>query len=98
MGSLATDNTVAATFYSKLSGFDTAGYPMAFGTSSGSDQSKNICKIPYGHAYTLMATFVLTPANGAAIQAVMVRNPWGTATYNQSLNATDAAWTAAMIK
>ena len=52
----------------------------------------NLCNIAYGHAYSVIAAFSLTAANGTVIPAMMIRNPWGTVAYNLSLSSSDALW------
>ena len=65
---------------------------MGASTSAGSDKTMNPCNIAYGHAYSVIAAFSLTATNGTVIPAMMIRNPWGTVSYNLSLSSSDAIW------
>ena len=65
---------------------------MGASTTAGSDKTMNLCNIAYGHAYSVIAAFSLTAANGTVIPAMMIRNPWGTVAYNLSLSSSDALW------
>ena len=62
------------------------------------DSQNGICNIPNAHAYSIIAVFNITAANGTIIPALMVRNPWGTCNkrycYNQTLRANDTIWTS----
>jgi hypothetical protein len=55
-------------------------------SSAGIDSTYNICNIPYGHAYSILAVFNISAANGTVYPVLMIRNPWGYVSYNQSLN------------
>lgn len=62
---------------------------------------RNTCGIAANHAYSVVAVFTITASNGTQIQAMMMRNPWGSCNtqycYNGTMNSTDPFWTAAMI-
>ena len=45
--------------------------------TSSSTVTYNVCNIPYGHAYSILAVFSLTASNGTVYPVLMVRNPWG---------------------
>ena len=70
-------------------------YILAAQTGSGADSTNNICNIPNGHAYSIIAVFNITATNGTLVPALMVRNPWGScgsACYNGTLRANDTFW------
>ena len=64
---------------------------------SGNDQETNTCGIAMSHAYTIVAVFEMTDANGVAHKCVLVRNPWGSNGYSYTWHRGDANWTAALI-
>lgn len=77
---------------------DRANYILTAGTGSGADSTYNVCGIPNGHAYTILAAFNMTDAAGKVNSVYMIRNPWGTDyNYNQTWNATDPNWTTALV-
>jgi hypothetical protein len=59
--------------------------------------SYNICNLPCGHAYSILAAFNFTLPTGTMVQAVMARNPWGYVSYNGSLSSKDPVWTNSTI-
>jgi len=71
---------------------------MAAGTGSGADSTYNICGIPNGHAYSILAAFNMTDAKGTVHSVYLIRNPWGhDYKYNQTWNSTDPKWTNALV-
>lgn len=52
------------TTFNLLNAADVANYIMAAGTSGGIDSTYNICGIPNGHAYSILAAFTMTDASG----------------------------------
>jgi hypothetical protein len=57
---------------------DQSNFIINVGTGPGTDTENGVCNIPNSHAYSLLAVFNLTAANGTIIPALMIRNPWGT--------------------
>jgi hypothetical protein len=50
---------------------------MAAGTGAGADTTYNVCGIPKGHAYSILAAFKMTDAAGRKHSVYLFRNPWG---------------------
>lgn len=71
---------------------------IAAATATVANSNVGICGIANNHAYSILAAFNLTASNGTIIQALMVRNPWGSCNthycYNGSLNSNDIFWTS----
>jgi hypothetical protein len=87
----ADGQTLDATF-DFLTAANNANYPMAAGTTGGSDTGRNDCGIAEGHAYSVIHTFTLN--NGAEeVDMIMMRNPWGVTDYSGPWNHADANWT-----
>jgi len=62
---------------------DAANYMMGAGTQgNGDDTNRNSCGIFQSHAYSILAAFVLTDANGLEHKVFLMRNPWGKTYYN----------------
>ena len=59
--------------------------------------SVNTCNLACNHAYSILAAFNFTNSDGTITQAVMGRNPWGTASYNGSLSSKDTIWANSAI-
>jgi hypothetical protein len=58
-------------------------YVMQISTPSGSDTTASPLGIPYGHAYTVLGTYILHNAGGSVLDSVIkVRNPWGRDSFN----------------
>jgi len=76
--------TINSTFWSVMYTAYKSNYILGAHTSTGSDSTYNVCNIPYGHAYSILAVFNITASNGTVYPVLMVRNPWGTVSYNQS--------------
>jgi len=71
---------------------------MAAGTGGGVDSTYNVCGIPNGHAYSILAAFNMTDSTGKVNSVYLIRNPWGLDTrYNQTWNSTDPKWTNALV-
>jgi hypothetical protein len=71
---------------------------MAAGTGSGVDSTNNVCGIPNGHAYSILAAFNMTDATGKVNSVYLIRNPWGLDNnYNQTWNSTDPKWTNELV-
>jgi len=71
---------------------------MAAGTGSGADSTYNVCGIPNGHAYSILAAFNMKDATGKVNSVYLIRNPWGVDTkYNQTWKSTDPKWTNALV-
>ena len=80
-----------------LNAANDANYPMSFGTVGGADTERNDCGIATGHAYSIIETFVMTNGDGAEIDMLMIRNPWGITDYSGPYAHGDALWTEALI-
>jgi hypothetical protein len=52
------------TFIATLLAADQNQYIMGASTGAGLDSTNNICNIPYGHAYSILAVFNILAANG----------------------------------
>ena len=75
-----------------------AGYIMGAGTAgSGNDQETNSCGIAMSHAYSLIAPFEMTDANGTVHQMLMFRNPWGRTDYTGTWAKDDQNWTDDLV-
>lgn len=69
-------------------------------SNGGGDSHSNQWGIPFGHAYTILGTCVLTDTSGNVLDKVMkVRNPWGKDSFNNvggtyigKWNDADPAW------
>jgi hypothetical protein len=78
-----------------LTAANNANYAMGAGTSGGLDTSINDCGIAFGHAYSILETFLMN-FEGTDIKMVLMRNPWGVTFYSSDWNHSDARWTDAM--
>jgi hypothetical protein len=84
--------------YTMIMEANDAGYLMGSGTAgSGNDQETNACGIAMSHAYSLIAPFEMTDANGTVHKMLMFRNPWGTTNYSGTWSAADANWTDDLV-
>jgi len=73
---------------------DAANYLMGAGTAgNGNDQEMNACGIAMSHAYSILAPFTMTLADGTPIKMLLIRNPWGTSYYSSDWKASDSRWT-----
>jgi len=73
-------------------------YLLASSTpTSYNGQVNNAINIPYSHAYSVLSIFSITGDDRTVYNCAMIRNPWGTVSYNGSLNAKDPFWTANTI-
>ena len=61
---------------------DKSNFILGAHTGSGKDTTYNICNIACGHAYSILAVFNISAANGTVYPVIMVRNPWGYVQYN----------------
>jgi hypothetical protein len=52
------------TFIATLLAADQNQYIMGASTGAGLDSTNNICNIPFGHAYSILAVFNILAANG----------------------------------
>ena len=50
----------------------------------------NHCNIPNNHALSILAVFNLTSSNGTVYPVLMIRNPWGTVSYNKAFYQADS--------
>lgn len=71
---------------------DDLNYILGAGTI-GSDTMLNECNIVGGHAYSVISVFELKTGDTVDHQMYMVRNPWGSTTYNKDWKYNDDAWT-----
>jgi hypothetical protein len=84
--------------FGKLMEANTKRYPMGLGTSGkGDDQEKNRCGVAMSHAYSIIDAFVMTDFNNTEHRMLMIRNPWGRATYTGKWHEEDPDWTLELI-
>ena len=69
-------SVINSTFWNVMYTSYKSNYILGAHTSS-STVTYNVCNIPYGHAYSILAVFSLTASNGTVYPVLMVRNPWG---------------------
>lgn len=93
--SYTTTNQDADTVHALIMNADSLNYIMGAATGSGSDTTYNSYGIALGHAYSLIAAFELKTGSTVDHKMYMVRNPWGTSTYNGTWKGDDSAWTSA---
>jgi hypothetical protein len=92
------NTTVLSTTFTLINAADQANYILAAGTGAGTDTTYNVCGIPNGHAYSILAAFNMTDAAGKVHSVYLFRNPWGVDYYyNQTWSATDPNWTNALV-
>lgn len=81
--SAITSTAEATAMFNQIKAADAANYIMGSGTAGGgNDQVQNSCGIAESHAYSIIAAFTLTEANGNTVDALLMRNPWGACYYN----------------
>lgn len=52
----------------------------------------NEINIAYTHAYSVLSEFSITGDERIVNNCTIIRNPWGTVSFNGSLNAKDSFW------
>ena len=67
-------------------------YLMNAGTFGGDDSDVNECGISKGHAFSILAAFTMTDAEGADYNMLLIRDPYGEVEYSEGWNANDARW------
>ena len=66
-------------------------------TALSSTTAYKLCNIPNNHALSILAVFNLTSSNGTVYPVLMIRNPWGTVSYNKAFYQADSFWTSSTI-
>ena len=93
-----TTTAEAETAFANIQITDAANYLIAAGTAgSGNDQLTNPCGIAQSHAYSIVAAFEMVDAARTTHKCLLVRNPWGTANYNQEWSKDDTNWTNDLV-
>jgi hypothetical protein len=57
----------------------------------------NTCGMVQGHAYSMIAAFEMTEANGTKHKMYLMRNPWSLTYYSSDWNPNDSRWTNALV-
>ena len=78
---LSADQESYSDVWAEMKAADELNYILGAGTF-GSDDSYNQCSIVAGHAYSVIAVFELKTGDTVDHRMFMVRNPWGTSSYN----------------
>lgn len=84
--SYSTAGLIADETFTVLAAANNSNYIMGADTRGGNDSTLNECGIPMGHAYSLISAFYLKTGSTIDHKVYMIRNPWGTTNFNQSLN------------
>lgn len=75
-----TTDDEATTMWELANAADENGYLMGVTVFGESDY--NSCGIVTGHAYSLLSTFEMEDADGDVHTMYLIRNPWGSTTYD----------------
>ena len=84
--------TAAEDTWTTMKAADDLDYILGAGTI-GSDTMLNECNIVAGHAYSVISVFELKTGETVDHQMYMIRNPWGSTSYNMDWKYDDEAWT-----
>ena len=83
-------------FWEVLKKADEAGFYMGGGTR-GVGNDLNSCGTVNKHAYVIVSVFELK-WNNHTDRMLLMRNPWGVASYNMSWNGNDTRWNNETVK